>query len=81
MIGLVLVVERRPVVSLTASSTSSVVEEFVTLMRKLHTIPEWTEAFNSFMISKLATAADLLSHPSLTIQVRRDVVLNCRNRS
>ena len=63
------VVERKPVVTLTASATSTIVEEFVQLLRKFHVIPKWMEKFNMILFSKLATATDFLSHPSVSILV------------
>lgn len=63
-------VERKPVVTLTASSTSTIVEEFVQLLRGFHMIPNRTEKFNAILSSKLAMATDFLSHPSVSIQVK-----------
>ncbi|XP_054270101.1 E3 ubiquitin-protein ligase HERC2 isoform X2 [Macrosteles quadrilineatus] len=55
----------RPVF-LTASQTTTIVEECISLLRTLYT--EWTQVFNIVLSSKLATASDLLSHPLLNLQ-------------
>lgn len=57
--------------ALTASPTSTVVEEFIQLLREFHGVPEWTDRFNAFIMTKLATATDHLSHPTFTFEVTR----------
>lgn len=56
-------------VTLTASATSTIVEEFIQLLRKMHSSTEWTDMFNAFLIKKLAVAADCLTHSSFSVQV------------
>ena len=72
-----ILVERKPVVTLTASATSTIVEEFVQLLRRFHTISKWTEKCNVILSSKLAAATDFLSHPSVSIQVS---CVHCKER-
>lgn len=55
--------------TLTATLTSTIIEEFVQLIRKIHSTPQWTDIFNAFLAKKLATATDILSHPLLTAEV------------
>lgn len=55
--------------TLTATPTSTIIEEFVQLLRRIHGAPQWTGIFNAFLAEKLATATDILSHPLLTAEV------------
>ncbi|XP_015429351.1 PREDICTED: LOW QUALITY PROTEIN: E3 ubiquitin-protein ligase HERC2 [Dufourea novaeangliae] len=60
-------------VSLTASYSSTIVEELVSLVRYLHTVPRWNGTLNAFLSSKLSLASDLLSDgPLFHIQVNEN---------
>ena len=48
-------------VSLTASHSSTVAEECITLLRSLHSLPLWNQALNHIIGNKLAVAGDLLT--------------------
>ncbi|XP_075228227.1 E3 ubiquitin-protein ligase HERC2 isoform X3 [Lycorma delicatula] len=54
---------------LTASHTSTVVEECISLLRTLHILSDWNIQFNTLLANKLAVASDLLTHPFLNLQV------------
>uniref|UniRef100_T1IYS2 HECT-type E3 ubiquitin transferase n=1 Tax=Strigamia maritima TaxID=126957 RepID=T1IYS2_STRMM len=56
-------------VSLTASHTSTIAEECVTLIRKLHALPAWNCAINDYLCSKLTLIPEIiLEHPVLLSQ-------------
>ncbi|KAL1138806.1 hypothetical protein AAG570_008868, partial [Ranatra chinensis] len=59
-------------VLITASHTSTLVEECICLIRCLHSLPEWNATCNQLLTAKLAVAADLLSHPLLNLQNEMD---------
>ncbi|XP_078045783.1 E3 ubiquitin-protein ligase HERC2 [Augochlora pura] len=60
-------------VSLTASHSSTIVEELVSLIRYLHTVLNWNVTLNAFLASKLSLASDLLSDgPLFHIQVNEN---------
>lgn len=42
-----------------ASHSSTIAEELIVLLRKLHTLPNWNEAINSFLAQKLCIAAEM----------------------
>jgi E3 ubiquitin-protein ligase HERC2 len=52
-------------VSLTASHSSTVVEECIALLRSLHSLPVWNQALNHIIANKLAVAGDLLTEGPL----------------
>ncbi|XP_076233389.1 E3 ubiquitin-protein ligase HERC2 [Calliopsis andreniformis] len=67
-------------VSLTASHSSTVVEELVSLMKSLHSLPKWNGTLNSFLVTKLSLASDLLSDgPFFHIQVNENGGENSMN--
>ena len=60
-------------VSLTASYSSTVVEELISLIRYLHSLSKWNATLNSFLASKLSLASDLLSDgPLFHIQLNEN---------
>ncbi|XP_076284957.1 E3 ubiquitin-protein ligase HERC2 isoform X1 [Lasioglossum baleicum] len=60
-------------VSLTASHSSTIVEELVSLIRYLHSVPNWNATLNAFLATKLSLASDLLSDgPLYHIQVNEN---------
>lgn len=60
-------------VSLTASHTSTLSEELVSLVRTLHSLRGWNEVLNSFLAEKLALASDLLiDGPLFHIQINEN---------
>lgn len=60
-------------VSLTASHSSTIAEELVSLIRSLHSLPGWNSALNSFLTAKLSLASDLLSDgPLFHIQMNEN---------
>ncbi|XP_050578084.1 E3 ubiquitin-protein ligase HERC2 [Bombus affinis] len=60
-------------VSLTASHSSTVVEELVSLTRFLHSLSKWNATVNAFLASKLSLASDLLSDgPLFHIQLNEN---------
>ncbi|XP_017887257.1 E3 ubiquitin-protein ligase HERC2 [Ceratina calcarata] len=60
-------------VSLTASHSSTVAEELVSLVRYLHSLSKWNATVNTFLTSKLSLASDLLSDgPLFHIQVNEN---------
>ncbi|XP_068082847.1 E3 ubiquitin-protein ligase HERC2 [Anabrus simplex] len=57
-------------VSLTASHSSTVAEECISLLRSLHALPGWNQALNHILASKLSVAGELLTDgPLFRIQV------------
>ncbi|XP_063244096.1 E3 ubiquitin-protein ligase HERC2 isoform X2 [Bacillus rossius redtenbacheri] len=52
-------------VSLTASQSSAVAEECISLLRSLHNLPGWNQALNHILSTKLVLAGDLLTEGSL----------------
>jgi E3 ubiquitin-protein ligase HERC2 len=52
-------------VSLTASHSSTVAEECITLLRSLHSLPVWNQALNHILANKLSVAGDLLTEGPL----------------
>lgn len=60
-------------VSLTASHGSTLAEELIGLVRRLHTLPSWNAAVNGFLAAKLGLASDLLSDgPLFHIQMNEN---------
>lgn len=60
-------------VSLTASYSSTIVEELISLVRYLHSLSKWNATLNSFLASKLSLASDLLSDgPLFHIQLNEN---------
>ncbi|XP_066595212.1 E3 ubiquitin-protein ligase HERC2 [Prorops nasuta] len=60
-------------VSLTASHCSTISEEIISLIRYLHTLPNWCSTVNSFLGEKLALASDLLADgPLFHIQMNEN---------
>lgn len=60
-------------VSLTASRSSTLVEELISLIRSLHPLAGWNSALNQFLASKLSLASDLLSDgPLFHIQMNEN---------
>ncbi|KAJ8681467.1 hypothetical protein QAD02_017254 [Eretmocerus hayati] len=60
-------------VSLTASRSSTLAEEMISLIRSLHALPGWNIALNTFLSEKLALASDLLSDgPLFHIQMNEN---------
>ena len=60
-------------VSLTASYSSTLAEELISLVRNLHSLPGWNSAINAFLASKLSLASDLLSDgPLFHIQMNEN---------
>ncbi|XP_053987984.1 E3 ubiquitin-protein ligase HERC2 isoform X2 [Hylaeus volcanicus] len=67
-------------VSLTASHSSTIVEELVSLIRYLHTLPKWNATLNAFLAAKLFLASDLFSDgPLFHIQVNENGGENSAN--
>ncbi|XP_037935505.1 probable E3 ubiquitin-protein ligase HERC2 [Teleopsis dalmanni] len=60
--------ESKPRVLLTAAHSGTVSEDIITLLRKLHILPYWNAAINSFLSQKLCVAADLFGEDSLDLQ-------------
>uniref|UniRef100_A0A1B0AIV8 HECT-type E3 ubiquitin transferase n=1 Tax=Glossina pallidipes TaxID=7398 RepID=A0A1B0AIV8_GLOPL len=60
--------ENKPRVLLTASHSGTVAEEIVALLRRLHTLPVWNTAINSFLSQKLCVAAELFGEDGLDLQ-------------
>ncbi|XP_065364219.1 probable E3 ubiquitin-protein ligase HERC2 [Calliphora vicina] len=60
--------ENKPRILLTASHSGTVAEEIITLLRKLHTLPIWNSAINSFLSQKLCVAAELFGEDGLDLQ-------------
>lgn len=61
--------EKKSAVLVTASPASTIIEECIQLIRKLHCFTNWTEPINSLVTSYLAIATDLLVHPLLPMPV------------
>ncbi|XP_012287916.1 E3 ubiquitin-protein ligase HERC2 [Orussus abietinus] len=60
-------------VSLTASHSSTLAEEIISLIHKLHSLPGWNTALNAFLTAKLALASDLLNDgPLFHIQMNEN---------
>ena len=60
-------------VSLTASHSSTLAEELISLIRSLHALPGWNASLNSFLTAKLSLASDLLSDgPLFHIQMNEN---------
>ena len=57
----------RPPVSLSASYTSTIAEETVALLRKLHTLDTWNPIINSYIMEQMARVVSF-------VQVRRDSI-------
>ncbi|XP_019845780.2 probable E3 ubiquitin-protein ligase HERC2 [Bactrocera dorsalis] len=55
-------------VLLTASHSGTIAEEIITLLRRLHTLPYWNAAINSFLAQKLCVAAELFGEDGLDLQ-------------
>ncbi|XP_038055580.1 E3 ubiquitin-protein ligase HERC2-like [Patiria miniata] len=47
-------------VSLTASMGSTVAEEIIILLRRLHTLPAWNQTINDYITQQLSTVTDIL---------------------
>ncbi|XP_075155337.1 E3 ubiquitin-protein ligase HERC2 [Haematobia irritans] len=60
--------ENKPRILLTSSHSGTVAEEIITLLRKLHTLPVWNTAINSFLSQKLCVAAELFGEDGLDLQ-------------
>ncbi|XP_039287848.1 E3 ubiquitin-protein ligase HERC2 [Nilaparvata lugens] len=60
-------------VPLTASHTTTVVQECVSLLRALHNHTEWNLVFNNIVANNLAIASDLLSHPFLNLSIESEM--------
>lgn len=65
-----MITEGKVYAPLTASHTSTVVEECISLLRTLHILSDWNTQFNTLLANKLAVASDLLTHPFLNLQVQ-----------
>ena len=60
-------------VSLTASRSSTLAEELISLIRSLHSLPGWNAVLNTFLAAKLSLASDLLSDgPLFHIQMNEN---------
>ncbi|XP_043254504.1 probable E3 ubiquitin-protein ligase HERC2 isoform X2 [Colletes gigas] len=67
-------------VSLTASHSSTIVEELVSLIRCLHSLSRWNATLNVFLSAKLSLASDLFSDgPLFHIQVNENGGENSAN--
>lgn len=64
---------RRPraPVSLSASYTSTVSEEIISLLRKLHNLDAWNAHINRYMLDRLSKVVDLLIEKPRTLTVSR----------
>ena len=52
--------------SLTASESSTIAEEVVVLLRRLHVLPAWNPLINQFISSSLQTIPSIILAPSTT---------------
>ena len=67
----------RAPVSMTASYTSTKVEEIIALVRALHSIEAWNPYVNSFICLHLAQVKDMMAEPQVAVSYTS--VLSLRN--
>uniref|UniRef100_W8AHF9 HECT-type E3 ubiquitin transferase n=1 Tax=Ceratitis capitata TaxID=7213 RepID=W8AHF9_CERCA len=60
--------ENKTRVLVTSSHSGTIAEEIITLLRRLHTLPYWNVAINSFLAQKLCVAAELFGEDGLELQ-------------
>ena len=53
-------------VSLTASLGSTVAEEIIVLLCRLHTLPAWNQTINDYITQQLSTITDILLEGAIT---------------
>lgn len=61
-------------VLLSASNSSTIAEEMVSLLRKLHTLPIWNNAISSYLSQKLCIAAEFFTESIDQAQGRQSIV-------
>lgn len=61
-------------VLLSASNSSTIAEEMVSLLRKLHTLPIWNNAISSYLSQKLCIAAEFFTESTDQAQGRQSIV-------
>ncbi|XP_031621811.1 probable E3 ubiquitin-protein ligase HERC2 [Contarinia nasturtii] len=61
-------------VLLSSSNSSTIAEELVSLLRKLHTLPTWNNAISSYLSQKLCIAAEFFSESTDEQHGRQSIV-------
>lgn len=61
-------------VLLSASNSSTIAEEMVSLLRKLHTLPTWNNAISSYLSQKLCIAAEFFTESTDEQHGRQSIV-------
>lgn len=61
-------------VLLSASNSSTVAEEMVSLLRKLHTLPTWNNAISSYLSQKLCIAAEFFTESTDDAHGRQSII-------
>lgn len=61
-------------VLLSASHSSTIGEEMISLLRKLHTLPLWNNAISSYLSQKLCIAAEFFSESTEEAQGRQSMI-------
>lgn len=61
-------------VLLSASNSSTVAEEMVSLLRKLHTLPVWNNAISSYLSQKLCIAAEFFTESTDEAHGRQSII-------
>lgn len=61
-------------VLLSASNSSTISEEMISLLRKLHTLPIWNNAISSYLSQKMCIAAEFFTESTDQAQGRQSIV-------
>ena len=61
-------------VSLSASYTSTVAEEMVTLLCKLHALDNWNAVINTYITEKLRLIPDMVVIKPLSVSIFHDII-------
>lgn len=61
-------------VLLSASNSSTIAEEMVSLLRKLHTLPTWNNAISSYLSQKLCIAAEFFTESTDDAHGRQSII-------
>jgi len=68
-------------VALTASHSSTIVEESLRLLRTLHSFPQWTQKINEFICLKLGVVNEIVAEiPILQVRKFSKKIENLRNK-
>lgn len=68
-------------VLLSASHSSTICEEMISLLRKLHTLPLWNNAISSYLSQKMCIAAEFFSESADEAQGRQSMIRSSNGES